>query len=38
MRIKLTSFFVSDQEKALQFYTEVLGVAKKTDSKDSHWH
>lgn len=31
MRIKLTSVFVSDQEKALQFYTEVLGFAKKTD-------
>ena len=31
MRIKLTSIFVSDQEKALQFYTEVLGFAKKTD-------
>lgn len=31
MRIKLTSVFVSDQEKALHFYTEVLGFAKKTD-------
>lgn len=31
MRIKLTSVFVSDQEKALQFYTGVLGFAKKTD-------
>ena len=31
MRIKLTSVFVSDQEKALRFYTEVLGFAKKTD-------
>jgi len=31
VRIKLTSVFVSDQEKALQFYTEVLGFAKKTD-------
>lgn len=31
MRIKLTSVFVNDQEKALQFYTEVLGFAKKTD-------
>jgi len=31
VRIKLTSVFVSDQEKALQFYTKVLGFAKKTD-------
>lgn len=31
MRIKLTSVFVSDQEKALQFYTQVLGFVKKTD-------
>ena len=31
MRIKLTSVFVSDQEKALQFYTKVLGFVKKTD-------
>ena len=31
MRINLTSVFVNDQEKALQFYTEVLGFAKKND-------
>ena len=31
MKIKLTSVFVDDQEKALRFYTEVLGLAKKTD-------
>src|ERR1700757_4276998 len=31
MKIKLTSVFVDDQEKALRFYTEVLGFAKKTD-------
>lgn len=31
MRIKLTSIFVDDQEKALRFYTEVLGFIKKTD-------
>src|SRR5436305_13074800 len=31
MRIKLTSVFVDDQEKALRFYTEVLGFAKKAD-------
>lgn len=31
MKIKLTSVFVDDQEKALQFYTEVLGFIKHTD-------
>ena len=31
MKIKLTSVYVDDQEKALRFYTEVLGLAKKTD-------
>ncbi|SFE03915.1 Catechol 2,3-dioxygenase [Lentibacillus persicus] len=31
MRIKITSVFVEDQEKALQFYTEVLGFEKKMD-------
>ncbi len=31
MKIKLTSVFVNDQEKALRFYTEVLGFAKKAD-------
>jgi predicted enzyme related to lactoylglutathione lyase len=31
MKIKLTSVFVEDQEKALRFYTEVLGFAKKAD-------
>ena len=31
MKIKLTSVFVDDQEKALHFYTEVLGFAKKSD-------
>jgi predicted enzyme related to lactoylglutathione lyase len=31
MRIKLTSVYVDDQEKALRFYTEVLGFAKKAD-------
>jgi predicted enzyme related to lactoylglutathione lyase len=31
MKIKLTSLFVDDQEKALRFYTEVLGFAKKAD-------
>lgn len=31
MKIKLTSVFVDDQDKALKFYTEVLGFVKKTD-------
>jgi predicted enzyme related to lactoylglutathione lyase len=31
MKIKLTSVYVDDQERALRFYTEVLGFAKKTD-------
>lgn len=29
MRIKLTSIMVNDQDKALKFYTEVLGFRKK---------
>ena len=31
MKIKLTSVHVDDQEKALRFYTEVLGFVKKAD-------
>src|SRR6185437_10541786 len=31
MKIKLTSVYVDDQDKALHFYTEVLGFAKKAD-------
>jgi len=31
MKIKMTSVFVDDQAKALTFYTEVLGFAKKAD-------
>jgi len=31
MKIKLTSVYVDDQEKALRFYTDVLGFVKKTD-------
>ena len=31
MKIKLTSLYVDDQEKALRFYTEVLGFVKKAD-------
>ncbi|CAL9667927.1 MULTISPECIES: VOC family protein [unclassified Streptomyces] len=31
MKIHLTSVFVDDQEKALRFYTDVLGFVKKHD-------
>ena len=31
MRIGLTGIYVDDQEKALRFYTDVLGFVKKTD-------
>jgi catechol 2,3-dioxygenase-like lactoylglutathione lyase family enzyme len=31
MRINVTSVLVDDQEKALKFYTEVLGFVKKTE-------
>jgi predicted enzyme related to lactoylglutathione lyase len=31
MKIKVTSLYVDDQEKALRFYTEVLGFVKKAD-------
>jgi len=31
VKIKLTSVFVDDQDKALRFYTDVLGFAKKAD-------
>jgi len=31
MKIKLTSIYVDDQERALRFYTEVLGFTKKAD-------
>lgn len=31
MQIKVASVFVEDQDKALKFYTEVLGFVKKTD-------
>jgi catechol 2,3-dioxygenase-like lactoylglutathione lyase family enzyme len=31
MRIHLSSVYVDDQEKALRFYTEVLGFVKKTE-------
>jgi predicted enzyme related to lactoylglutathione lyase len=31
MKIKLISVYVDDQDKALRFYTEVLGFSKKAD-------
>jgi predicted enzyme related to lactoylglutathione lyase len=31
MKIRLTSVYVDDQDKALRFYTDVLGFTKKTD-------
>jgi predicted enzyme related to lactoylglutathione lyase len=31
MKIKLTTIYVDDQDKALRFYTDVLGFAKKAD-------
>ncbi len=31
MKIKVTSVFVNNQEKAFKFYTEILGFVKKTD-------
>jgi len=31
MKIKLTTVYVDDQDKALRFYTEVLGFTKKAD-------
>ena len=34
MKIKLTSVYVDDQDNALRFYTEVLGLAKKADFRN----
>src|SRR3954454_21209950 len=31
MKIKLTTLYVDDQDKALRFYTDVLGFVKKND-------
>jgi predicted enzyme related to lactoylglutathione lyase len=31
MKIKIASVYVNDQEKALRFYTDVLGFVKKSD-------
>jgi predicted enzyme related to lactoylglutathione lyase len=35
MKIKLTTIYVDDQEKAMRFYTEVLGFVKKADYTNS---
>ena len=39
MRINVTSVFVDDQDKALGFYTDVLGFVKKTEIPlgDNRW-
>jgi catechol 2,3-dioxygenase-like lactoylglutathione lyase family enzyme len=39
MQIKLVSVLVDDQEKALRFYTDILGFVKKTDIlvENSRW-
>ena len=34
MKIKVTRVYVDDQDKALRFYTEVLGFAKKADFRN----
>ncbi len=34
MKIRLTSVYVDDQDKALRFYTDVLGFAKKGDFRN----
>lgn len=31
MKIKVTSIYVDDQDKALRFYTDILGLEKKAD-------
>jgi predicted enzyme related to lactoylglutathione lyase len=37
MRIKWTTLYVDDQEKALQFYTDNLGFEKKTDFSQGNY-
>jgi predicted enzyme related to lactoylglutathione lyase len=37
MRIKWTTLFVDDQEKALHFYTEKLGFLKKSDFSQGNY-
>jgi predicted enzyme related to lactoylglutathione lyase len=34
MKIKVTSVYVDDQEKALRFYTDVLGLTKRADFRN----
>ena len=36
MKIKVTSIYVDDQDKALRFYTEVLGFARRPISVRAH--
>ena len=38
MKIKLTTLHVDDQEKALRFYTDVLGFVKKADFSQGPYH
>jgi predicted enzyme related to lactoylglutathione lyase len=37
MKIKLTTIYVDDQEKALTFYTDVLGFVKKADFSQGNY-
>ena len=37
MKIKLTSIFVDDQDKALKFYTQVLGFVTKREIPEIRW-
>jgi len=37
MRIKWTTLYVSDQEKALHFYTDVLGFQKTADVSQGNY-
>lgn len=37
MRIQLTTIYVDDQEKALRFYTEVMGFTKKGDVRNGSY-
>jgi predicted enzyme related to lactoylglutathione lyase len=37
MKVRLSSIFVDDQEKALKFYTDVLGFVKKQDVRNGDY-
>jgi predicted enzyme related to lactoylglutathione lyase len=37
MKIKLTSIYVDEQDKALRFYTDVLGFVKKADASQGSY-